>query len=133
MKKLLLLFFFLQLGLSAHAASGFVLHRKSGGDVTVLFSVRAEVSYDGTDLVLTTPKATVRYPLSNLESMTFSNNLEAIESVKVVDAQPEKRIYDVSGKLVKTFGAEENVSLDGLPTGVYVVKNGVVNYKIMKK
>ena len=46
-------------------------------------------------------------------------------------------IYGIDGKLMRTYKPGENgstsASLEGLPAGTYVIKNGKVSYKYLKR
>ncbi len=117
------------------------IHSKTGAVVSYAFSDKPVVSYDGDVLVLKTEKACVEYPLSDLEKLDFSDVASAVESISVsgISGDSNIRIFDISGRNIKTINADENTDnapqllLNDLEKGMYIVRQGEISYKIIKE
>ena len=121
------------------ADTALIVHQKSGGTVEYAFSEKPVVTYSNGNLVISVPGASVEYPLSNMEKFTFGEVSDMVTRIKApVDVAPQPTyIYNVSGVLMRTFQPGEDgttpATLDGLPAGTYVIKNGKTSYKVAKK
>lgn len=136
-KKLLSLLLITPMCIGALAQTKMILHQKAGGDVAILLADKPVATYEGDNLVITTTKTTLSFPVSNIKEATYQEDNAAtaiIESVTQLspDAGPS-RIYDISGRLVKTVPATESLNLGSLPQGTYIIKNNNTSYKINKK
>ena len=135
-RKLILLLLTAVAAIGAQAQTKMILHQKSGGDVEIAFSDKPEATYEGEEIVITTTKALFRFPLSNLDSITYDEvgSDDGIESITQLspDAGPS-RVYDINGRLIKTVPAGEPVGFGTLPQGTYIIKNNYSSYKINKK
>ena len=116
-----------------------IVHQKSGGTVEYAFSEKPIVTYNDGYLVISVQEASVMYPLDNMQKFTFSkveSNITRITVPKNVAPQPTY-IYNIGGTLVRTLqpteGGSTPATLDGLPAGIYIIKNGKTNYKVNKK
>lgn len=121
---------------SALAQSSLRIHQKSGGIVSYSFSEKPRISYTSDGLHLVTSSVTVDYPLANLEKLTFEESSTDISAVYTEGVTADIQIFTASGTLVQTIRPEEKsatFSIDNLPAGTYVIKNGTTTYKIMKK
>ena len=152
-KRLLLLLLLLSSATSLLAQTALVVHQKSGEVVYFSFSEQPKATYSGTNLVLTTTKTTVEYPIANLLKFTFGDMADGIEDV--TDAKADVKIdndaiiitgtkvsadvsvFNVSGVKVCTKKADADgnaaISTSNLPNGVYVVKSNNVTFKFIKK
>ena len=119
-----------------------VVHQKSGGTVKYAFSEKPVVTFNNGYLVITFKNDTfIKFPLSDMQKFTFDKvNSDAWEDriTAPKDATPQPTyIYNVGGMLVRTLQPSEDGStpatLDGLPAGTYIIKNGHTSYKIFKK
>lgn len=126
---------------ASYAETALIVHQKSGGTVEFAFSEKPVVTYSEGFLVITVQdaSASVSYPLSNMQKFTFSelsSNYTRIIAPKDATPQPTY-IYNIGGILVRTLQPTEDgttpATLDGLPTGTYIIKNGTTNYKVNKK
>lgn len=136
---------------SASAASranfSLMVHRKSGGLVEYAFSEQPIVTYEGDYLIISsglidlegTGGASVWFPLDDVRKLTIgetTENVTRITAPKNEKAHPTL-IYTLDGKLVRTLQPSDDgtasASLDGLPAGTYVIKNGSLTYKAAKK
>ena len=139
MKKLILFMLTLLAANVSWADTALFVHQKSGGVVEYAFSEKPVVTYSEGYLVITAGYSSVCYPLSNMEKFTFGevdDQVTRIVAPANVAPQPTF-IYSISGVLVRTFQPDNNgstsASLEGLPAGTYVVKNGKTSYKVMKR
>ena len=123
------------------AETSLIVHQKSGGTVEFAFSEKPIVTYSDGYLVISVADgaASVQYPLSDMEKFTFgelSENYTRITPPAEVAPQPTF-IYNIGGILMRTLQSTKDGStpatLDGLPAGTYIIKNGTTNYKIIKK
>lgn len=139
MKKVIFSLLMLFAATASWADTALIVHQKSGGTVEYAFSEKPVVTYSNGNLVISVPGASVEYPLSNMEKFTFGEVTDMVTRITApVDVAPQPTyIYNVSGVLMRTFQPGENgttpASLDGLPAGTYVIKNGKTSYKVAKK
>lgn len=139
MKKLILSLLTLFAATTSWADSALFLHQKSGGVVEFAFSEKPVVTYNGNALVISVPDASVTYPLADVQKFTFGEVDENVTRITApVNEKPQPTyIYSIDGKLMRTLKPGEDgktsASVDGLPAGTYVIKNGKTSYKILKK
>lgn len=106
----------------------------NGDKSEVLFSDMPEFTYaDGyVTLQSNNPSTTLSWPIENLQKFTFEEVSTGIRDVKAtgLDIYSDKlSVYDLNGRLVR-----QNVkSLSELPKGVYIVKDGSVTIKVVRK
>ena len=140
MKKIIL-FALLALGCAAgHAQNTLFIWQQTGEVVSYDFLEKPRITYADTNLILTTTKVQVEFPLSSVRKFTFNDVMidDAIGTVRATlkDEGPLS-IYTLGGVLVKTVPAEaggrHTYSLDELPAGVYVVKSKTTSYKVVKR
>ena len=126
-------------GVASKAETALIVHQKSGGTVEYSFAEKPVVTYSGGYLVISAAEASVEYPLSNLQKFTFGEVSDNVTRIKApAEAAPQPTyIYNISGILVRTLQPTEDgttpATLDGLPAGTYIIKNGKTNYKVNKK
>lgn len=139
MKRLLLSLLMSVAASVSWAETALIVHQKSGGTVEFAFSEKPVVTYSDGYLVISVTEAQVSYPLSDMHKFTFgelSDNYTRIIAPAEVAPQPTY-IYNVGGILVRTLQPTDNGStpatLDGLPTGTYIIKNGNTSYKTIKR
>ena len=142
MKKIILTAL-LALGCAAgHAQNTLNIWQQTGEAVSYAFSEKPRITYTDTNLILTTTKVQVEFPLSSVRKFTCDDDMimidDAIGTVRATlkDEGPLS-IYTLGGVLVKTVPAETDgrhtYSLDALPVGVYVVKSTTTSYKVVKR
>jgi hypothetical protein len=105
-----------------------------GNKSEVLFADFPELTYaDGyVSISSNSPSTTLSWPIENLQKLTFENSITAIRDVKAagLDLLSDRfDAYDLSGKLVK----KQIKSLSELPRGEYIVKDGRVTIKVVRK
>ena len=125
---------------AAHGAeTALIVHQKSGGTVEFAFSEKPDVTYADGCLVVSVQGASVEYPLSDMQKFTFGEVSDQYTRI-VAPAQQKPQptcIYNVGGVLLRTLEPNSDdttpASLDGLPAGTYIIKNGTTTYKTIKK
>ena len=147
MKKTLFFLLVLSAFSTSRADFSLVVHRKSGGQVEYAFREQPIVTYEGDYLIISsglidlegTGGASVWFPLDDVRKLTIgetTENATRITAPKNEKAHPTL-IYTLDGKLVRTLQPSDDgttpASLDGLPAGTYVIKNGSLTYKAAKK
>jgi len=139
MKRLLLLLLAFVAAAAPRAETALIVHQKSGGTVEFAFSEKPVVTYCGGYLVISVQGASVEYPLSNMQKFTFGEVSDFEDRITApADMKPQPTyIYNVGGVLLRIFQPSEDgstsASLDGLPAGTYIIKNGNTSYKTIKK
>ena len=121
------------------ADTALFVHQKSGGMLEIAFSEKPVVTYSEGYLVITSGLASVSYPLSDMQKFTFGEVNDQVTRITApTNAAPQPTyIYSVGGVLMRTYQPGDNgttsASLEGLPAGTYVIKNGKTSYKVLKK
>ncbi len=139
MKRLILSLLTLFATAAMWADSALFVHPKTGGVLEIAFSEKPVVTYSDGNLVISVTGASVSYPLSNMDKFTFGEVDDQVTRITApVNAVPQPTyIYSIDGKLLRTFKPSEDgttsASLDGLQAGTYVIKNGKISYKVLKK
>lgn len=111
-----------------------VIWLNDGNKTEVLFSDMPEFTYaDGfISLQSNSPSTMLSWPIENLQKFTFEEVSTAIRDVKATGLDilsDQMSVYDISGKMVK----KQIKSLSELPRGVYIVKDGSVTIKVVRK
>ena len=124
---------------SSLADTALIVHQKSGGTVEYAFSEKPVVTYRDGYLVISAAEASVLYPMSNMQKFTFGEVSDQVTRIKAptgTTPQPTY-IYNMGGILMRTLQPSEDgstpASLDGLPAGTYIIKNGNTIYKTIKR
>ena len=121
------------LGVRAENAK-IIVWLNDGNKSEVLFTDMPEFSYLDGNVVLKGTSTELAWPIENVQKMTFEvsePDPDGIQTVQVgqLDLANGGAVYDLSGKLIKT----RVKSLSELPKGTYVVKDGNVTVKVVKK
>ena len=139
MKKLILSLLTLFAASAAWADTSLFVHSKSGDVLEIAFSEKPVVTYSEGYVVVSAAEASVSYPIAILDKFTFGETSEHVTRITApVNVAPQPTfIYSIDGKLMRTYKPNEDgttsASLEGLPTGTYVVKNGKTSYKVVKR
>lgn len=156
MKIKLLLLLLLLMGSTTPllAQTALIVHQKSGEVVYYSFSEQPKVTYLGTNLVITTSKTKVEYPLANLLKFSFgdmANSVGAVASesktevrldngaIAVTGAKPSSvlAIYNTNGMLINSHIVDENgnayIFISNLTKGIYIIKSDNITFKFIKK
>ena len=105
-----------------------------GNKSEVLFVDMPELTYaDGNvNIQSNSPSTTFSWPIENVQKLTFENVNTAIRDVKATGLDllsDQFDAYDLSGKLVRK-GIK---SISELPKGAYIIKDGKVTFKVVRK
>ena len=137
MKRLLSLILLCGAFSIGYAQKALKIYQKNGEVISYSFSEKPKIEYKDGALILTTKKTKVEYPLSSLKNMSFDDKPTSVEQVITQKSVDKIKVYDTNGKLIKTIETSDDgtstISLDGLKTGIYIVKNGYTTYKIQKQ
>lgn len=133
--KILFILFWTFITLGAQAQNTLNIHQKDGGIVSYSFDEKPRVYRTTDGIHLKTTKVDIDFPLSNLLRFTFEDTYISIGTVRMEGTNDDVCIYTMSGVVVKKIPAGEgkSFSLNDLPSGTYIVKNGKTNYKIIKR
>ncbi len=151
-----MLFALLVLPVPLRAAEGpvtLVVLTRDNAQHTFVLADKPEVTFEGTDLVVTCVSSTTTFALPDVIRFTYLNATDAVEEItkdqtKVnfkdgmivvsgLKANATVAVYSIDGKLVARLTARDtgtySLNLTDLPTGVYIVKADCVTYKIAKR
>ena len=156
-QRLFLLLLQIIICMTACAQNAIAVYQKDGQIVKFAFTENPVVTYSGNDVVLTTTKTTVQYPIYMLQKIAFDVEVTATDVKELEqDAKPAMQFRFEGGMLVITGGeAGSTVSLyslsgvmegqyrldsDGRATiplqqlgkSLYIVKNNRVTFKFRK-
>lgn len=124
-----------------------------GQILSINLSEEPRTTYNDGNLVITTTKTAISYPLEKVKRYTYASASNGISSPNVVKATfsadgetltfnglktgTSIMLYNVAGQLLRkvapTTEGRAAVSVSQLPTGVYVVKMNDATYKITKR
>lgn len=144
MKKYLILLAIALIGNVALADGHALKVTLTGGtSATYILSSRPTVTYSGANMTIKNASLEDSYPLGQVESLSFTEDVSSLKSVNdggaVYDFRDnvftsegnDLRVYDLSGSCVAQGCG--NVSLSRLQAGVYLVSVGGRSIKIFKK
>ena len=105
-----------------------------GNKSEVLFADMPELTYvDGyVTITSNSPSTALSWLIENVQKLTFENLNTAIRDVKATGLDllsDQFDAYDLSGKLVRK-GIK---SISELPKGAYIIKDGKVTFKVVRK
>lgn len=155
MKRLIFLSGILLLSLPLLAQNTLTVHQKDGQTFSYGFSEKPVITYTDTDLVLTTTRTTVGYPLSSVAKLTFSDDETGVDAVtedasdarisldsytvRISGAKSGQNVFltDTSGKPISTYETDQDGSVTfniaDLPQGIYIIKSDSITCKILKQ
>ena len=115
-------------------AKGIVIWLNDGNKSEVLFADMPEITYaDGMiSLQSASPSTALSWPIENVQKLTFEEMTTGIRDIKATGLDllsDHFDAYDLNGKLI-CKGAK---SLSELPLGTYIVKDGSVTIKVVRK
>ena len=155
MRKIFLSFCLLALSswLSAVEQNVVAVYQLDGQKALFAFADQPEVTYTAKDLVLTTTKTSVQYPIAQLKKLQFetADIEEGIEEVLIEDnrfsfrdgsiviegGEPNSlvNIYSVSGALTAQYRLDGNgdavIPTQGLSGTTYIFANGSITFKFI--
>ena len=109
-----------------------IIWLNDGNKTEVLFDEMPVFTYDNGVMTLKGEDTELSWPLENLNKFTFSNVSTGIRNVKTADLDilsDGSVAYDLNGRVVR----QNLKSLSELPKGVYLIKNGRVTTKVVRK
>lgn len=138
--------------LMAGAQNAISIHQKDGKVANFAFSEKPVVTYADNQLVITTTKTSVQYPLYLLQKIDFElTDATAIEQVKpdakfrftdgtlyITGGDPGSQvvIYDMRGMTEGQYRIDDAgnavISLQSLSKGLYIVKTNHFTFKFTK-
>lgn len=138
-KQLILTFLLTLVGLSAWASdSKIIIWLKDGSKTEILFNKIPEFQYEDGNIILENGDTQLSWPLANLDRFTFENiepsdpslptNIKDVELSKLEIAKG-CAVYDLNGRLLK----KQIRSLSELPKGTYILNDGSVTTKVVRK
>ena len=154
MKKTLLLFLMIVFAFMAKADDR-VLQVWQADGLIINFNLNEEpkTTYVDGNLVITTTKTTITYPLEKVKKYTYAATATGISTAQAMNATISKNgetltftglangteimLYNATGLLLRSIDSGEKskitISVSDLPIGVYFVKVNGVTYKMMKR
>ena len=108
---------------------------KDGNKTEVLFNKTPEFVYADGNVSVQNGGTTLSWPLANLDRFTFEDVEPSVPTdvkevnIPKLDIAKGCAVYDLSGKLIKS----RVKSLSELPKGTYIVKDGSVTIKVVRK
>lgn len=145
MKRLLLAVLMLGTAMSGFAYDKqlyeLVLTMKNGSTITYKLDKKFVLTFADTKIVMEAEGVKAEYELediNNFEQNNITNSeTDAIGCITTTNTNGAVVIYDLNGRVVRSISADNNKQaqflLSDLKEGVYVIKNGVTTYKIIKK
>ena len=109
-----------------------VIWLNDGNSQQVLFDEMPVFTFDNGTMTLKGEETELSWPLENLNKFTFGYVSTGIRDVKTtgLDILSDNCVaYDLKGRVVK----QNLKSLSELPKGVYIIKNGRVTTKVVRK
>lgn len=123
-------------GLSVWADDAKIIVWLNDGNKTeILFNQMPEFLYADGNVSVQNGSTQLSWPLSNLHKFTFENvastptDIKDIKTAAKLDISKGCAVYDLNGRLLR----EQINSLSELPKGVYIVKDGDVTIKVVRK
>ena len=153
MKKILLLLTLAAMMAHATVQNVVAIYPLQGEVALFAFADQPEVTYTATDLVLTTTKMSVQYPINNLRKVAFeqADMPEGIDEIEVTkqfafrDGQiiieggtPNAlvNVYTIQGALVSQYRLDDDgngtISTTGLNGAAYILTTGSITFKFMQ-
>lgn len=114
--------------------SKIVVWLNDGNKSEVLFADMPELTYaDGNvNIQSNSPSTTFSWPIENVQKLTFENLETGIRDIKTTGLDllsDHFDAYDLSGKIVRK-GIK---SISELPKGAFIIKDGKVTFKVVRK
>ena len=116
--------------------SKIIVWLKDGSKTEVLFNQMPEFTYQDGNVSIQNGSTTLSWALANLKKFTFEDieqsnttDIKDLKTTPKLDITKGCVVYDLSGKLVK----RQIRSLSELPKGTYILKDGSVTTKVVKR
>ena len=136
MKQTILTLLFALIGLNAWADDAKIIVWLNDGNKTeILFTEMPEFLYADGNVSVQNGGTQLSWPLTNLHKFTFENvastptDIKDVKTAAKLDIAKGCAVYDLSGRLIK----KQVNSLSELPTGTYILKDGSVTTKVVRR
>lgn len=113
-----------------------VVWQKDGSKTEVLFNQMPEFTYQDGNVSIQNGSTTLSWSLANLKKFTFEDveqsiptNIKDTKTTPKLDITKGCAVYDLSGRLIN----KQIRSLSELPKGTYILKDGSVTTKVVKR
>lgn len=140
----------------AQAQNAVAIHQKNGQVATFAFTEKPVVTYSGSDLVLTTTKTTVNYPIYLLKKLVFDvdwtesvNKIENVQTsdvlfrfhdgtLSIIGGQPGSivTLHNIKGQKVGQYRLDADgsttIPTQSLGKDIYIVKTKSLSFKFSK-
>lgn len=153
MKKFLLAFMLMVLGIATHAVDyvGILVTLVDGSTATVSFEEKPVIKLQPDKLVVQTDVATTEFDRTKVARFNYITDLSGIDAIAQEQVQiknngdalyfnsiatdSEITLYSTEGKLLKRCSATGNytINIADLPTGIYIVSVNGISTKIVKR
>ena len=112
-------------------APGIVVWFNDGNKTSVLFTDKPEITYADGYITFQTdaPSTALSWPLEKLQNLTFEDVSTSIKATGLDIASDKLEVYDLNGRMVK----KHIKSLSELPKGTFIVKDGSVTIKVVRR
>lgn len=106
-----------------------------GNKTEILFNQMPEFLYADGNVSVQNGSTQLSWPLSNLHKFTFEDvastptDIKDVKTTEKLDIAKGCAVYDLNGRLIK----KQIRSLSELPKGVYIIKDGNVTTKVVRK
>lgn len=138
---------------TAKATDSIILWRSNGEKITINFSERPKLTFGKGEIKITTNNHEVAYPAEEVLRCTYestSSNIEHINAgttptlsfagnnviISGLSAASPVAVYNTAGQMLCSQQADSSgktqVDITSLPSGVYIIKTSVGNFKIRK-
>ena len=106
-----------------------------GNKTEILFNQMPEFLYADGNVSVLNGSTQLSWPVSNLHKFTFEDvastptDIKDVKTTEKLDIAKGCAVYDLNGRLIK----KQIRSLSELPKGVYIIKDGNVTTKVVRK
>ena len=106
-----------------------------GNKTEILFTEMPEFLYADGNVSLQNGGTTMSWPLASLQKFTFEavaappTDIKDVKTAAKLDIAKGCAVYDLSGRLIK----KQVNSLSELPAGTYILKDGSVTTKVVRR
>lgn len=155
-KRTLLLVLLTIATMAVWAQNAIAVYQNDGKVARFTFSEKPVVTYSGTDMVLTTTKTSVQYPIYMLKKLVFEDEVTRAvdikdlevksseqfsfkgETLSITGGEPQSFVYlfNMKGVKVGQFRLDSNGSVEipthALESDIYIVKTNSFSFKFRK-
>lgn len=124
------------LSVGGYAQNTLNVHQKDGTRFCYGFSEKPKVTYEGNTLKLVTKSVSIEFPLTNLDKLSFEEELTKIDLLHYDGKESDILIYNQNGVLLKRIHSNSGVLetyISEFPNGVYIIKKDNTTFKILKR